>query len=333
MSQKDFYKILGVSKNSPDSEIKKAFRKLAMKYHPDKNPGDKKAEDTFKQISEAYEVLSDPQKKQYYDRFGAVPNAAGGFNPNDFANQAGGFGAGGAAGFGARGQQYHQGGPESFQDVFGDIFGEFFGAGTRANSKTKKPDRGADLKYTLSIELEDAARGSEKVVGFIRKRGNKDEAAKIAVKVPPGVKNDQKLKLKGEGDVAHSGEAGDLYVIINIKPHPLFQLDGKDIRIDVPVTLSEAVAGGDIRIPTTSGFISLTIPPGTHTGRVFRIKGKGFPDISGGASGDMFVKILVDTPAHPTKEQTDLIKRFDESPGQYTLRDEFLRKAESLRKG
>ncbi len=337
MTQKDYYKILGVPRNSPEAEIKKAFRKLAMKYHPDKNPGNKKAEDTFKQISEAYEVLSDPKKKQFYDRFGSAPGPGGGPNPNNFSgfgSQAGGFGAGGFAG---RSQSWNsQDGTESFQDVFGDLFGDFFGAGQRAGGPNRRTVRGADLKYTLSIDLEDAARGSEKVISFIRQRAGKDETAKISVKVPAGVKHDQKLKLKEEGDVGPTGEAGDLYVIINIKPHPLFQLDGKDIRVEVPITLSQAVAGGDIRVPTTSGFISLAVPAGTASGRVFRLKGKGFPDISvaqATQAGDMFVRIVVDVPQHPTAEQIELIKKFDALSNRYLLHEEFLKKAEALKKG
>lgn len=322
MASKDYYGILGVSKNATDDELKKAYRKLALKFHPDKNPGDKKAEDKFKEVSEAYETLKDPQKRQFYDRFGVAGTGPRAGRPEDFAQQFGGFGAGGFGGFQQRGP-WKDADAESFQDVFGDIFGDFFG--TR-KGQTRRQEKGADLKYSLSISLEEAAKGVEKTISFIRRRKDKDENAKILVKVPPGVKNDQKLKLRNEGDVSGDGLSGDLYVIISIKPHPLFQLDGKDIRVDVPLTLSEAVLGGEIMIPTLSGPVSLTVPQGTTTGRVFRLKGKGFPDLSGQSSGDMYVKTLVDIPTQPSDEQKELIKKFDSIKPNYSLKSEFNKK-------
>ena len=352
MAEQDFYSLLGVPRGAQEAELKKAFRKLAMKYHPDKNPGDKKSEEMFKKINEAYETLKDPQKRQFYDRFGTTPGtgpSSQGFGgPGGFAGQAGGFGAGGSAGFGGFGQKGQQQGQrqnqwqqgpdsESFQDVFGDIFGDFFGGragpgfGSGGAQKTRRQERGADLKYSLAISLEEAANGTEKSVNFVRKRGDKDESTKLSVRVPPGVKNDQKLKLKGEGDVSASGLAGDLYVIINIKPHSIFVVDGKDVRLDLPITLAEAIGGGEVKVPTMTGFVSLTIPPGTNSGKVFRLKGKGVSDNTG--AGEMYVKILVDIPAHPTAEQKDLIQKFDALGGSYSLKEEFLKKLESLKKG
>lgn len=339
MNGKDFYKILGVNRNASEDEIKKAFRKLALQYHPDKNPNNKKAEEKFKEISEAYDVLSDPKKKQFYDRFGAAPGP-GGAGPGaagPFGSGAGPFGPGGPfGGFDPRNYQ-QQGGPESFQDIFGDIFGEFFGGGPGARKggpqNQRKGTRGADLKYTLSIDLEDAARGAEKTISFIRKRDGKDETAKISVKIPAGVRNEQKLKLKGEGDINSAGAAGDLYVIINIKPHPLFSLEDNDIKMDLPISLSQALLGGEMTIPTLTGKVSLVIPSGTTSGKTFRLKGKGVLDLNSGQPGDMFVKTIIDIPATPTAEQIELAKKIESAGGKYALRDDYFRKVESLRRG
>ncbi|MES2768455.1 MAG: DnaJ domain-containing protein, partial [Bdellovibrionota bacterium] len=224
----DFYKILGVAKGASEDEVKKAYRKLAMKYHPDKNPNDKVAEDKFKEISRAYETLKDPKRRKLYDQFGSNPSYAQafhGFDPfrnNQRNNQQQGFGGGnpfegfarsGAAGFGGPGK-------DSFQDLFSELFGEFFQA---QGPRRSRAVRGADLKYTLSITLEDAARGGEKIIHFLRKRGDVEKAAKISVKLPAGVKSGQKLKLAQEGDEGeYGGGNGDLFVIVHIAKHPLF---------------------------------------------------------------------------------------------------------------
>lgn len=318
MAKRDYYEVLGVPRSASADEIKKAFRKLAMKYHPDKNPGDKAAEDKFKEVNEAYEVLSDQQKKQNYDQFGhfgAQGQGAGGFGGfRPGANPFEGFGQGGGGFGGFSGQQ---GGPENFQDIFGDIFSDFFsgrarpgGAGPRGTGGGRA--RGADLRYTLNISFEEAATGTEKMISFIRQRSGKEETARLSITVPAGVKSGQRLKLRGEGDASPSGGAiGDLYVIVNIQEHPLFKRVENDIHLDLPLSFTDAVIGTTAEIPTLTGKASLKIPPGTPSGQVFRLKGKGFSSVgNGGGSGDMLVRVIIDVPRELTDEQRDLLKKF-----------------------
>lgn len=302
MAKKDFYSLLNVSRTATADEIKKAYRKLAMQFHPDKNPGDKKSEEKFKEISEAYDTLSDQKKRDMYDRFGHA-GAQGGFGGGDgnpFGG-AGGFGGGGGAGPGA----------DNFQDIFGDVFGDIFG-GARGpgggQQRSRRPTKGADLRYTLNIAFEESALGCEKVISFMRQRGNKEESAKLSVNVPAGVKEGQRLKLANEGDAGSAGPAGDLYVIINIQDHPLFKRNENDVTLDLPITYTDAILGTSIEVPTLTGKAMIRIPAGTHTGQTFRLKGKGFPKIGGFGSGDMLVKILVDTPANLTSKQKELIE-------------------------
>ncbi len=316
MAKKDYYEILGVPRSASADELKKAFRKLAMKYHPDKNPGDKKAEERFKEINEAYEVLSDPQKRQAYDQFGHM--GAQGFRPG--ANPFEGFRPGGAGdfGFGRAFEGFGFGGAgaaDNFQDIFGDIFSDFFGgragrtAGTGPRPGTRA--RGADLRYTLNITFEEAATGTEKTISFIRHRGGKEETAILAVTVPAGVKTGQRLKLRGEGDTPPSGGTpGDLYVIVNIQEHPLFKRVENDIHMDLPLTYIDAVLGTTVEIPTLTGKASLKIPPGTPSGQMFRLKGKGFASVNGPGAGDMLVRVIIDVPREVTEEQRELLKRF-----------------------
>lgn len=293
-TKRDYYSVLNVARNASADDLKKAYRKLAMKYHPDKNPGDKKAEETFKEVSEAYEVLSDPKKREMYDQFGFAGANAG------FA----GAGAGGGPGFGGFQQGGFQGGfgadNENFQDIFGDIFGDVFG-NTRTGGGFRggpRRTRGADLRYTLNISFEESAVGAEKTIHFIRQRNGRDETAKLAVKVPAGVKPGQRLRLAQEGDSGlNGGTPGDLFVIINVQEHMLFRREEDDVSIEVPISYLDAILGASAEVPTLTGKVQLKIPPGTHSGQTFRLKGKGFPKSGGFGAGDMLVKIMVDTPS------------------------------------
>lgn len=290
MAKKDYYSLLGVTRSATPEEIKKAYRKLAMQYHPDKNPDDKKSEEKFKEFSEAYDVLSDEKKRETYDQFGhsGANQGFGGFNP----------GAGNA---------------DQFQDIFGDVFGDIFGArggaGAGPGSRARRPTKGADLRYTLTISFEESALGAEKVISFVRQRAGRDDAAKLSVNVPAGVKQSQRLKLTGEGDSAQGNSApGDLYVIISIQDHALFKRTENDVTMDLPVTYTDAILGTSIEAPTLGGKAVIRIPQGTHSGQIFRLKGKGFPKLGGFGSGDMLIRILVDTPNSLTSKQKELIE-------------------------
>jgi molecular chaperone DnaJ len=325
-AKKDFYSVLGVSRTANADEIKKAYRKLAMKLHPDKNPGDKKAEEQFKELTEAYEILSDEKKREMYDQFG--------FAGAGFAGAGAGGGSGGPGGFGGY-QQGFGGSSADFNDIFGDMFGDVFGGRTGGGFRqTRRTHRGADLRYTLNISFEESALGTEKTVSFIRQRSGREETARLSVKVPAGVKQGQRLKLNGEGDGApQTGPSGDLYVIINIQEHPLFKRDEEDVLLDVPVSFTDAILGGEIEVPTLTGRVALKIPPGTHTGQSFRLKGKGFPKAGGFGSGDMRVRVLVDTPSHLSAKQKELIQELAKSGSETPQVKDFKEKMALLLRG
>ncbi|MGZ5280403.1 MAG: DnaJ C-terminal domain-containing protein [Pseudobdellovibrionaceae bacterium] len=322
-AKKDFYAVLGVSRTASPEEIKKAYRKLAMKYHPDKNPNDKKAEDQFKELSEAYEILSDEKKREMYDQFG-------------FAGSGAGYAGAGAGGPGFGGFQQGFGSSDDFQDIFGDMFGDVFGgrAGPGGFRQSRRQQRGADLRYTLTISFEESALGTEKTVSFMRHRNGREETARLSVKVPAGVKPGQRLKLSSEGDGAPQGGAsGDLYVIIQIQEHPMFRREEDDVLLDAPVSFTDAILGGEIEVPTLTGRVALKIHPGSHSGQVFRLKGKGFPKSGGFGAGDMRVRILIDTPSHLTGKQKELVQELAKSSSETPQVKEFKEKMAQILKG
>jgi molecular chaperone DnaJ len=348
-AKKDYYELLGISRNASEEEIKKVYRKLALQYHPDRNPGDKQAEEKFKEVSEAYQILSDPEKRAKYDQYGHAAFGEGGPFAGGFDFTAG------------------------FEDVFGDIFGEFFGGGTRRGRA-----RGDDLRYNLTLKFEEAVSGVEKKIKIprhgpcdtcrgtgakpgtapqtcptCRGRGQvsfqqgffsvsrtcsqcqgqgtiiKDPCAScggsgrlrklhtLNVKIPAGVDTGSRLKLRGEGENGPPGGApGDLYVVIQVEPHPIFVRDNLDILCDIPISFTQAALGAEIDVPTLNGKVKMKIPPGTQSGKVFRMKGKGITDVQGYRQGDQHVRVSVETPTHLTARQKELLKEFAAASGE-----------------
>lgn len=350
MAKRDYYEILGVERGVSEAELKKAYRRLAMKYHPDRSPDDKNAEEKFKEASEAYEILSDAAKRSAYDQYGHA-----GVDPQ--------MGAGGA-GFGGA----------NFSDIFGDVFSDFFG-GQRGGGQRGGAQRGSDLRYTLDLDLEDAVRGktvnirvptlvnckpcsgsgakkgssptscttcggigqvrmqqgffsvqqtcprchgSGKMItdpcGSCHGQGRVEEHKTLSVKVPPGVDNGDRIRLTGEGEAgAHGGPAGDLYVVVSVREHQIFQRDGKHLYCEVPISFVDAALGGELEVPTLDGRVSLKIPEGTQTGKLFRLRGKGVAPVRGGGAGDLMCKVLIETPVKLTRQQRELLEGFRDS--------------------
>ncbi|MAN50592.1 MULTISPECIES: molecular chaperone DnaJ [unclassified Marinimicrobium] len=347
MAKRDYYEVLGVSRDVSAADLKKAYRRVAMKHHPDRNPGDEEAENKFKEASEAYEVLSDAQKRSAYDQFGHAG-----------VDQSAGMGGGaGAGGFG------------SFSDIFGDVFGDIFGGGGRGRGG---PSRGADLRYNLELSLEDAVRGTNvqiKVptlvacdtcdgsgakkgtspktcttcggIGQVRMQqgffsvqqacptcrgkgsiitdpcgschgqGRVEQTKKLSVKVPAGVDTGDRIRLSGEGEAgAEGGPAGDLYVEVHVKPHEIFQRDGADLYCEVPVDFVDAALGGELEVPTLDGRVKLKVPAETQTGKLFRLRSKGVTPVRGGARGDLMCRVVVETPVDLTSKQKELLREF-----------------------
>ncbi len=346
--KRDYYEALGVSKNADEAELKKAYRRLAMKYHPDRNEGDTKAEEKFKEAKEAHDILSDAQKRAAYDQFGHA-----GVNTS-----AAGGGASAGAGFG-----------DIFDSVFGDIFG---GGGARGGNRVH---RGADLRYNLELSLEDAVagttvkiripkmvecttckgsgakkgsspvscptcaghgqvrmqqgffsvqqtcpqcRGQGKIIsdpcGPCRGQGRVRDSKTISVKVPEGVDNGDRIRLSGEGEAGeNNGPAGDLYVHISVKDHPIFVRDGTDLYCDVPISFAAVALGGELEVPTLDGKVKLKIPAETQSGKLFRLRSKGVRSVRNSSKGDLLCRVIVETPVKLNSTQKDLLKQFEES--------------------
>lgn len=347
MAKRDYYDVLGVSRTASADEIKKAYRRLAMKHHPDRNKDDSSAEGKFKIAKEAYEVLSDADKRATYDRFGHE-----GLSAN--SRGAGGFGA------------------EGFGDIFGDVFGDIFGGGRQRGSQVF---RGADLGYELRLELEKAVSGDSVTIdvptqvacgtcegsgakkgtdpvkcttcggaGQVRMqqgffsiqqscpackgagtvigdpcadchgRGRVHKSKTLSVKVPAGVDDGDRIRLSGEGEAGRNGgPPGDLYVEIRVKPHKLFTREAADLACEVPISIAAATLGGEVELPTLNGNVSLKVPAGTQSGKVFRLRGKGVTTVRDARQGDLFAKVAVETPINLTTEQKELLQNFEAS--------------------
>ena len=347
MAKRDFYEVLGVERGASEAELKKAYRRLAMKHHPDRNPDDKASEEKFKEANEAYEVLSDASKRAAYDQYGHA-----GVDP-----QMGGGGGGGA----------------NFSVISGDVFSAVFGG--RRGGQRGGAQRGSDLRYTLELDLGEAVRGTTVTIrvptlvnckpcdgagakkgtspvtcttcggiGQVRMQqgffsvqqtcprchgsgkmisdpctschgqGRVEEQKTLSVKVPPGVDTGDRIRLSGEGEAGSmGGPAGDLYVVVNVREHAIFQRDGKHLYCDVPISFADAALGGELEVPTLDGRVKLKIPEGTQTGKLFRLRGKGVAPVRGGGAGDLMCRVAVETPVHLDKRQRELLEEFRQS--------------------
>lgn len=353
MSKRDYYEVLGVSKNASEAEIKKAYRRLAMKHHPDRNPGDAEAEAKFKEAQDAWDVLSDSQKRAAYDQFGHA-------------------GVGGAAGGGAHGG--FGGGAGGFGDIFGDVFGDMFGGGGGRGGQ-QQSYRGADLRYELEIDLEEAVFGAEKTIKFptrstcescngngcaagsspqkcgtcggvgqvrmqqgffsvqqtcpqCRGRGEMitnpcsschgsgqvRKTKTLQVKIPAGVDTGDRIRLSGEGEPGErNGPAGDLFVEMAVREHNIFTRDGDNLHCDIPISYATAALGGDIEVPTLGGRVTLKVPAESQSGKVFRLRGKGVKSVRSSSTGDLYCRVAVEVPVNLTREQRDALEQFDSS--------------------
>jgi molecular chaperone DnaJ len=297
---KDYYELLGVARDASEADLKKAFRQLALKYHPDRNPEDEEAEEKFKEINEAYSVLSDSEKRSNYDRFGTAEGVGIGTGFGPFA---GGFG-----------------------DIFEDIFGDFFG--TFTGQRRARPTKGNDLRYDIDITLMDAAFGRERVIEVPKweiitdpcKACKGQERVRrfktINVKIPAGVDTGSRLRISGEGEPGfYGGPPGDLFVILNVEEHPFFKREGNDIFCEVPVSFPQAALGAEMEVPTLNGTSKIKIPPGTPSGRIFHIKGEGLTRVGGHVRGNQIVRVYVDVPRKLTPRQRELLEEFAQSDG------------------
>lgn len=299
--KRDYYEVLGIKKEAAEAEIKKAFRKKAMQYHPDKNPGDKTAEEKFKEVNEAYEILSDADKKNKYDRFGFAgidPNAGFGGAQSQGQRPGGTYQTYGNFN-GADFEFYDFQGRGGFENLFGDLFG---GGGFSSAQKQTAPRKGANFQASISVSFEEAAFGTKKRVRVNDKT--------IDITIPGGIDNGARISLKGQGQPSsNGGPSGDLIVSVNVQPHGKFTRKGLDLYIDVPIPVTQAALGAEIIVPTLTDKVSYKVPPGTQPNAMFRLKGKGIADPKNKKTGDLYVKILVKIPTNLTGEQRDLFEK------------------------
>lgn len=378
MSKRDYYDVLGVEKSVDEAELKKAYRKKAMKYHPDRNSGDKEAEEKFKEINEAYEVLSDQEKRNMYDQFGhaGVNQQGGGFG--------GGFGGGGFGGGG-------------FEDIINEMFGGGFGGGGR--SSRNRPQKGKNAQVNLTISFEEAAFGVKKDIEFYRTEecstcngtgaepgtkkhtcdkcggsgeirykqrslfgesvsvatcdkcngsgeiyetpchtckghGKVKKSKKIEVNIPAGIYHGAKMNLRGEGNLgSKGGPRGDVYVVVSVMPHEIFKRDGDDVFCEIPITFTQAALGSEIVVPTLEGKISITVSPGTQSGKQYRLKNKGFPVLNGYGKGNQYVRVQVEVPKNLNTKQKELLKEFEKETSNtkgYTQKNNFFEKVKRM---
>ncbi|MBN2223289.1 MAG: DnaJ domain-containing protein [Deltaproteobacteria bacterium] len=298
MAKKDYYEALGLSRGASIDEIKKAYRKLARKYHPDMNPGDPSAEDKFKDISEAYEVLTDPEKKKMFDQFGdAAFSPGGGPGARTWTWKSG------ESPF--EGFDFSGSGATDQYGSFSDIFSELFGA---RRSSVRRPRAGQDLSYTMEIDFMEAVGGVTKTVTLRTETGTEH----LTVTIPAGVNEGSRVRLKGKGGPGSAGgPSGDLYIITRVKPHPYFTRKEGDIYVEIPVTITEAALGAQVNIPTVDGPTRLTIPEGTQGGQKLRLRGKGAPHLKGAGRGDMYAVIKIAVPKKISDSSKKLLRDFD----------------------
>ncbi|QHJ10354.1 Chaperone protein DnaJ [Paraglaciecola mesophila] len=351
MSKRDYYEVLGVDKSASERDIKKAYKRLAMKYHPDRTQGDKAMEEKFKEVQEAYEILTDSQKRAAYDQYGHA-----GVDPN--RGHGGGHGAG------------------DFGDIFGDVFGDIFGGG-RGGGRQSRAARGSDLRYNLELTLEEAVRGKSVEIrvptlaecdtcdgsgakkgssaktcttchgqGQVQMRqgffavqqacptcggkgkiitdpcnkchgqGRVEKTKTLSVKVPAGVDTGDRIRLSNEGEAGENGApAGDLYVQVHVKQHKIFERDGNNLYCEVPLSFTRAAIGGEIEVPTLEGKVKLKVTPETQTGKMFRLRNKGVKSVRSGSVGDLICKVVIETPVNLNSRQKELLEELEESMG------------------
>lgn len=296
--KRDLYEVLGVARDADPDALRKAYRKLARRHHPDVNPGDEAAEERFKEISEAYDVLSDPVKRRNYDEFGEI-SLQGGFDAEQARRAREAFGArfGGEPGPGAAGFEFRSGEPFEFGDL-DDLLGRFGFGGRGGRGGRAGGMRGPDLEATLELDFLEAAKGGEKRLSLqLAGEDGRVRTQTLTVRIPPGVGDGGRIRLRGKGAPGRGGApAGDLWATVRVRPHPVFRREGRDVSVEVPVTIAEAIRGAKIEVPTLDGRATVTVPPGTDSGQKLRLRGKGIPDPKGGAPGDLYVVIQIRVP-------------------------------------